>query len=301
MLRINLHPAPQRLITEAARVAALETYAVLDTPPTAQFDAFALQAAAVTRSPVARISFLDQERQWVKASTGSDLRTTPRHLSFCHHTIDRESGVLIIPDAAMDPRFSRHPLVYNDPYLRFYAGVTLVDRDGYRLGTVSVLGHSPRRLDLAGLAALQSLSADVVDCLTLHRAGLDYRGAALLELEPPVDDHVEPEDGPPAVQGWLGVRTERTTRFKGSEQRGLLLLSIAQGSPAERASLMVGDILLAIAGRPTHRSGDIATALAKQPLGEPLQLRIWRDGRAMQCEMRVEPMPWSRRSRQRAL
>lgn len=57
---------------------------------------------------------------------------------------------------------------------------------------------------------------------------------------------------------------------------GLLVLEVTAGSPAERASLLPGDLLLAAAGRPFESAGDLAGAIAES--GSAVHLQFQRGG-----------------------
>ena len=60
------------------------------------------------------ISLVDEQRQWFKSHPGTDIRETPRDISFCTHAI-REMDVMVVPDATLDPRFADSPLVTGGP------------------------------------------------------------------------------------------------------------------------------------------------------------------------------------------
>ena len=68
---------------EAARVAALNRYAILDTEPEQSFDDLVILAAYVCRTPMAMLSLVDEHRQWFKSKVGVQVRETPREISFC--------------------------------------------------------------------------------------------------------------------------------------------------------------------------------------------------------------------------
>lgn len=282
---------------EAARVAAVESYGILDTPADPRFEAVARAAAFEAQAPIAMVSFIDHDRQWVKAGVGWDLREVPRHLSFCHHTIHEASGALAVPHTLADPRFSKHPLVRDAPHLRSYAGVSLVDRDEYRIGTLSVLSDRPGALDATHFAALQRLSEGVLDLLP-DRGGLRVDGTAAGPA-PAGDGHANSLAAPTPVQAWLGVRTQRMFIPYGAEPCGRLLLSVAQGSPAERAGLRAGDILLSIDGWPVPSARSITNLLAGRMPGEHVPVKVLREGLAASCEVVAEAMPLGRRTRQR--
>ena len=58
---------------EVERLAALTRYAILDTPSDTEFDEFARLAATVCNAPIALISFIDGERNWIKSQVGFDV------------------------------------------------------------------------------------------------------------------------------------------------------------------------------------------------------------------------------------
>src|SRR6266571_726661 len=66
---------------EAARLAALRDYDVLDTPPEQAFDDLARLASQICGTPVAMVSLVDGGRQWFKARVGTEVTETPRALA----------------------------------------------------------------------------------------------------------------------------------------------------------------------------------------------------------------------------
>ena len=76
----------------------------------------------------------------------------------------------------------------------------------------------------------------------------------------------------------LGVSVRATTI-------GVLLLNVEAGTPAERASLLIGDVLVAANGKPLESSADLSDAIAEGPL---LTLRFFRGAdRSRQREVAV--------------
>lgn len=317
-------------VIELARVAALASYGALDAAASPQLDQMAEFVASSLRVPIAMISLIDWDRQRVKASSGTRIALLPRHLSFCHHAIATDTGTLVVGDTLADVRFNRHPFVQGAPFIRFYAGVTLADREGYRLGTVSVMGQQPADLSASGCELLRQVAARVVDLLAFGRAraSQDAREAphvsewplagpeghtpghridmaavplqltgpatprslpsSLVELNPaaPADREV-----PPPGRGWLGVKTELAQPLRGSGDVGRLIIRVARNSPAERAGLKIGDVLLAIDRQATRRGSDIVTAMACRTVGEQAELQLWRSGKLVQVTIKVEAAP----------
>lgn len=164
------HVPAGRPADEAARLAALRRYAILDTPPEERFDRLTRLAAGLLDAPMALISLVDSDRQWFKSRVGLAATETPRDVAFCAHAIlDRDPFVVL--DAAADPRFSDNPLVAGEPGIRFYAGAPLTDRDGQALGTLCVIGLAPRKaFGPRERALLADLAALVIDELELRQA-----------------------------------------------------------------------------------------------------------------------------------
>ncbi|MGE5276413.1 MAG: GAF domain-containing protein, partial [Acidobacteriota bacterium] len=167
---------------ETARLSALGRYEILGTAPQREFDDLARLAALVCDAPIARISFVDREREWHKARIGLEETEGPRDDSFCGHAI-LGNDVLVVPDAAKDERFAGISLVAGAAGVRFYAGAPLVTPDGQTLGTLCVMDSKPRELDASQVEALRTLSRQVVAHLELRRRLLLERAQAREALE----------------------------------------------------------------------------------------------------------------------
>ena len=95
---------------DAARVRALQKYAILDSEPEQAFDDLTFLASYVCKTPIALISLIDEDRQWFKAKVGISATETSRDIAFCSTAI-QQADVLVVPDAMQDERFCRNPLV----------------------------------------------------------------------------------------------------------------------------------------------------------------------------------------------
>ena len=130
---------------EEARLAALAQYGVAGTSPEPEYDHIVEIAADFFNAPMALVSLVERDRQWLKARVGVDICETPRAVSFCRYTITSDD-LLVVPDATKDPRFADNALVTGDPHIRFYAGAPLITPAGFRLGSLCVIDVEPRLL-----------------------------------------------------------------------------------------------------------------------------------------------------------
>jgi signal transduction histidine kinase len=156
-------------LNESARLSALRSYGILDTPVESAFEDITRIAAHVCRAPIAVVNLVDSSRQWFKSEVGLGVRETPLDTSICAHAI-LLADFMEIPDTLGDDRFSRNPLVTGAPFLRFYAGALLKTSDGHALGTICVLDTQPRVLDEEQRSVLRALARQAMGQLELRRA-----------------------------------------------------------------------------------------------------------------------------------
>jgi PAS domain S-box-containing protein len=161
---MKISPLPEN---EKERLEVIQAYQILDTEEEQDFDDLVELAAQLYHTPIAVITLIDRNRQWFKAKTGLDSKETSRDLSFCAHTIHLDD-VMVVPDALQDERFFDNPQVIGHPYIRFYAGMPLITREGYKLGSLAVIDQKPRTLSEPQLKHLRMLAKQVVNLLDLR-------------------------------------------------------------------------------------------------------------------------------------
>jgi anti-sigma regulatory factor (Ser/Thr protein kinase) len=168
-------------LDEAARLAALRHYRILDTEPEQSFDDLTLLASHICGTPMALITLVDADRQWFKSRVGIEFVETSRAASFCTHAI-QQTDITIVPDTHIDVRLRDNPQVTGEPRIRFYAGAPLITRDGYPLGTLCVLDRVARTLTAAQVEALDALRHQTEAQLELRRNVAEL-GEALAERD----------------------------------------------------------------------------------------------------------------------
>ncbi|HZF74789.1 MAG TPA: sensor domain-containing diguanylate cyclase [Acetobacteraceae bacterium] len=166
---------------EKARLAALQSYGVLDVPPEKNLDGLVALAARLLGTPMAAVSLVDETRQCLVARFGVDVEETPREQSFCAHAILDPGRPLVVEDAETDPRFADNLLVTGPFHLRFYAGVPLVTPEGHAIGSLCTLDTVPRQMTADQLANLADIARAVTTTLELRRVAEENRRLALTD------------------------------------------------------------------------------------------------------------------------
>lgn len=141
-------PPDGRAGIEAARLAAVAQYGILDTAPEPDFDRITALAADLFSAPIAILGFI-----------GAD------HVSFkSHHGLDVTRA-----GRGDDPAM---PVMM--PWLRaefrngFHAGAALHDPDGHEIGTLCVIDRRARQIDEQQMRRLRALGGVVTDLLALR-------------------------------------------------------------------------------------------------------------------------------------
>ncbi len=168
---------------EEQRLAALQRYAILDTPSEPTFDRIARLAARTLNAPIALVSFVDDLRQWFKARHGLDTTQTDRKFAFCAHAI-LDDDVMVVTDATADPRFADNPLVTGEPHIRFYAGAPLKTPTGHRIGTLCAIDTEPREaLSEDEKQILTDLADVVIEQLEIRYSTSDVLSEVMMRQE----------------------------------------------------------------------------------------------------------------------
>ena len=164
-------------------MAEVRALAILDTPPEAEYDSLVSIAAAVCRSPIAALNFVNDERHFTKAIIGmpeAEGGSVSNDVSFCAATVASPDGVLIVPHTRAESRWSNHPLVTGGPRAGFYAGVSIVSR-GERVGVICAFGPEPCEVGEQERSALTALARQAAAHLELRHQNRRLRELALTD------------------------------------------------------------------------------------------------------------------------
>lgn len=85
-------------------------------------------------------------------------------------------------------------------------------------------------------------------------------------------------------RGWLGVSIQPVTEeiassFGLNKTKGALIADVMAGSPAEKAGLRQGDIIIKFAGKDIRDSRHLQMVVADTPIGQKVEVELFRDGK----------------------
>lgn len=94
---------------------------------------------------------------------------------------------------------------------------------------------------------------------------------------------------------WLGINVQDADEslmkaFRASGKGGAIVTRVNEDSPAARARLEVGDLILAIDGRAVSGLRELNLSLSEKPIGKPVLLSVIRNGRAREISVTVEEL-----------
>ncbi|MEW7293002.1 sensor histidine kinase [Aquimarina sp. 2304DJ70-9] len=158
---------------ENFRLEALKSLKILDTEYENEFDDITALASHLCGTEIALITLVDEKRQWFKSRYGIDVSETHRDYSFCAHAILEPEKPFIVNDARKDERFYDNPLTEKDKVVISYAGIPLVDKDGFALGTLCVIDGKPKEFSEQQIKSLKALANQVTILFELNKKNND--------------------------------------------------------------------------------------------------------------------------------
>lgn len=98
------------------------------------------------------------------------------------------------------------------------------------------------------------------------------------------------------VRGWLGVSIQPITpelakQFNLKEEYGALVGDVIENSPAEKAGIMRGDVIIEFNGKKVYEPYHLRNTVANTPPGEVAKLKVIRDGRVITIEVTIGELP----------
>ncbi len=95
--------------------------------------------------------------------------------------------------------------------------------------------------------------------------------------------------------GWLGISMQSVTPDIAQAiglgiPRGSIVAGVDAGGPAAQAGVQEGDVIMSIGSMTPRDSRALWRAIAIAPLGKPIELTVWRDGRVLTVSPTVREM-----------
>jgi serine protease Do len=97
-------------------------------------------------------------------------------------------------------------------------------------------------------------------------------------------------------RGWLGVAIQGVDEdlakaLRLDKPRGALVSRVEDGSPAQKAGVRRGDVVLDFNGKPIERVGELSRAVAGVDAGTRAEIVVWRDGKQESLRAEIGLMP----------
>lgn len=149
---------------EQTRLARLHGYQILDTPPEAEFDQLLDDVLFILEASGGYISFMEEGRQWFKASVGLHLSELPRERALCNQAL-LTTLPLMVANTLEHEQFRTLPLVTEASLVRSFLALPLITADGFKLGTFCVFSQEKRVWTLRDTDILLRFSGRVMQAL----------------------------------------------------------------------------------------------------------------------------------------
>lgn len=98
------------------------------------------------------------------------------------------------------------------------------------------------------------------------------------------------------VRGWLGVTIQEVTsdlaeEFGVKDLKGALVSGVMKGSPAEKAGIRQGDVILQYNGKTVEDTGHLRNMVSQTPIDTRVKVRILRRQKEVETEVTIAELP----------
>lgn len=166
--------APDEVVRDPARVAALARTGLLDSGADPAFDRLTRLAARLLSVPAMLVSLVDTDRQYFKSQIGlpepwASRRQTPLSHSFCQWVVSSGEN-LVISDSREHPTLRENRAV-DELDAVAYAGALLAAPEGEAIGTVCAIDTSARNWSALELETLDDVR-DIAQSYVVFRSAV---------------------------------------------------------------------------------------------------------------------------------
>jgi len=149
---------------EQVRLIVLRRFERLDAAPEPALDSITALVAWFFNAPISAIGLILYDHIIVKSLYGLEKAQVDHQPKWYAAAIATDD-VFCITNALEDPLAKVDPLVAGEFGLRFYAAAPLRTREGYSLGTLSVIDRKPRDISVSEKEFLRRMASLVVDLI----------------------------------------------------------------------------------------------------------------------------------------
>jgi len=98
------------------------------------------------------------------------------------------------------------------------------------------------------------------------------------------------------VRGWLGVSIQEVTsdlaeEFGVKDLKGAIVSGVMKESPAEKAGIKQGDVLLQFNGKDVEDTGQLRNMVSQTPIGSKVKVKLFRKKKEMDVEVTIAEQP----------
>jgi serine protease Do len=98
------------------------------------------------------------------------------------------------------------------------------------------------------------------------------------------------------VRGWLGVSIQEVTsdlaeEFGVKDLKGAIVSGVMKESPAEKAGIKQGDVLLQFNGKDVEDTGQLRNMVSQTPIGSKVKMKLFRNKKEMDVEVTIAEQP----------
>ncbi len=163
------------IVNETARLNALYRYNILDTGSEVAFDRVTTLAAHFFNVPFAQLTFIDEDRVWVKSCYGGiHIEQVKRSRSLCSHLLSLKHPVQI-PETLLNLQFANMSVMTGIVGIRFCASAPITTPEGYNIGVLSIFDLVSQQLPDEKLSILSELASVIMDELEMRIATVKSR------------------------------------------------------------------------------------------------------------------------------
>lgn len=149
---------------ELPRLRSLADYDVDFSVKDVSLDNLSKLASGIAGTEISLVNLIGPNTQWTVSSFGIEIQQMPREDSVCQYTILGQEA-FEVRDLSADYRFKDKFYVAEDPCLKYYFGIPLINSEGMALGALCVMDKKTKQLTDDQRYQLKLLAKEVVERL----------------------------------------------------------------------------------------------------------------------------------------